>query len=63
MNSPSSMFWRKMFCPKNESARTRLESSDARLNSPPPKSAQGLLYVELPTSGMARTGDYHRTLR
>ena len=25
---------------KNESARTRLESSDARLNSPPPKSAQ-----------------------
>jgi hypothetical protein len=46
---------------KNESARTRLESADARLNSPPPKSAHQLLYVLITTKGMARTGDADST--
>ncbi len=42
---------------KNESAPTRLESRDARLNSPPPKSAQSRLYVVIAARAMARKCD------
>jgi len=42
---------------KNESVPTQLESQDARLNSPPPKSAHEPLYVVITARGMARTGD------
>jgi hypothetical protein len=45
------------FGPKKRKRPDSLESSDARLNSPPPKSAQELIYVESLRSGMARTGD------
>jgi hypothetical protein len=48
--------------PKNESARTQLESADARLNSPPPKSAHHELYVLIKAKGMARTGDPDSTI-
>jgi hypothetical protein len=41
---------------KNESVRTQFESADARLNSPPPKSAHHLLYLLIRANGMAPTG-------
>ena len=50
------------YAAKNESARTQFESSDARLNSPPPKSAHHQLYVPIAAGGMARTGDSYRTI-
>src|SRR5579862_639904 len=43
-------------CPQNESARTQLRVIGRSSNSPPPKSAQGQLYVVSLSLGMARTG-------